>query len=60
MNSLCKYWLQMNRTSILVLDACSHKNSQIRKFLRDSVVSSISSLNISAFYTYALYIVVPY
>ena len=47
-NSLCEYWLQMNGTGFLVLDKI--KIFQIEKFLRDFVFSSISSLNISAFY----------
>ena len=32
-NNLCEYWLQMNGTGFLVLDACSSKNFQIEKFL---------------------------
>ena len=40
-NNLCEYWLQMNGTGFLV---------QIEKFLGDFVFSSISFLNISAFY----------
>ena len=54
-NNLSEYWLQMNGTGFLVLDACSYKNFQMEKFLRDLVFSSISSLCISVPYK-----VVPY
>ena len=54
-NNLSEYWLQMNGTGLLVLDACSYKNFQMEKFLRDLVFSSISSLYISVPYK-----VVPY
>ena len=30
-SNLCEYWLQMNGTGFLVLDACSYRNFSSRK-----------------------------
>ena len=49
-NNLCEYWLQMNETAFLVLDACSLKNFQIEMPHMDFVLIGISFLNISASY----------
>ena len=59
-NSLCEYWLQLNGTGFFVLDACSYKNVSNRKVLWEFRFSSLGSLNISGFYLYVPYKVVPY